>query len=47
MNTTNNITVKNMNLDTIAFSKGFLRVDEYSTIADLGDEFLKNVTELL
>ena len=46
MNNTNNTTVKNMNLDTIAFSKGFLRVDEYSTIADLEDEFLKNVTEL-
>ena len=46
MNTTNNITAKNMNLDTIAFSKGFLRVDEYSTITDLGDEFLKTATEL-
>lgn len=45
MNNTTN-TAKNMTLDTIAFSKGFLLVDEYSTVVDLENEFLKNTTEL-
>lgn len=44
-NNTNSIT-KNMNINTIAFSKGYLRVKEYDTVVDLADTYLKSLEGL-
>ena len=46
MNTTNNTNNTNMNIDTIAFSKGYLLIDEYLPVVELGDSYLKSATEL-
>ena len=43
MNKNNTTTVQNMNINTIAFSKGYLRVEEYNTTADFADTYLNNI----
>ena len=46
MNKNNTTTVQNMNINTIAFSKGYLRVKEYNTTADFADTYLKSLEGL-
>ena len=46
MNKNNTTTAKNMNINTIAFSKGYLRVKEYDTTVDFADTYLKSLEGL-
>ena len=46
-NITNNTnTNKNMTINTIAFSKGFLRVKEYDNVVDFADSYLKDLKSI-
>lgn len=46
MNKNNTTTAKNMNINTIAFSKGYLRVKEYDTTVDFANTYLKSLEGL-